>query len=369
MQIECDVLVVGAGPAGLATAVLLSKKGFTSAVIEKGKSVGLHNIKYDITEGNIISDILEKLEIKPDKISEKSEWISPNHSFILESDIKDFYFKRGSEKDSLENKLVEKIDKDITKIFLNSKINSYSLDKNGDVAKVEVISPDGKKEFLPKYIVVADGSNSELRKKLKIKTKIFATFRGLGILAESKEDDIIPYAKIYFNKDLAPGGYIYTGSVGKDVFSCVVIDDFFSDVPLKRNLDTFFTEKFGDNLLIKGYFDGIGLSGVQDIISGNVMFIGGAALFHDPFLGYGLNYAIESAVVAVRAIEKEEEEIYIEYGKNLQKKFEEMKFAREIWRKADNNFFDELIITLDGKNSYQYINAEIKTISKLLGIT
>ncbi|MCD6467777.1 MAG: FAD-dependent monooxygenase, partial [Thermoplasmata archaeon] len=65
MQIECDVLVVGAGPAGLATAVLLSKKGFTSAVIEKGKSVGLHNIKYDITEGNIISGILKKLGIKP----------------------------------------------------------------------------------------------------------------------------------------------------------------------------------------------------------------------------------------------------------------------------------------------------------------
>jgi len=40
MAIECDVLVVGAGPAGLATAITTSKAGLKTIIIEKSSEIG-----------------------------------------------------------------------------------------------------------------------------------------------------------------------------------------------------------------------------------------------------------------------------------------------------------------------------------------
>ena len=40
MQIECDVLVVGAGPAGLATAITTSRAGLSTIIAEKSTEIG-----------------------------------------------------------------------------------------------------------------------------------------------------------------------------------------------------------------------------------------------------------------------------------------------------------------------------------------
>jgi flavin-dependent dehydrogenase len=65
MAIECDVLVVGAGPAGLSTALLLSKHDFNPVVVEKNNHGGPGHPKYDITEGNRLYEILDELGIQP----------------------------------------------------------------------------------------------------------------------------------------------------------------------------------------------------------------------------------------------------------------------------------------------------------------
>ena len=53
MTIECDVLVVGGGPAGLSAALTLVKKGDSSVnVLEKNISCGSTRPRYDITEEN-----------------------------------------------------------------------------------------------------------------------------------------------------------------------------------------------------------------------------------------------------------------------------------------------------------------------------
>ena len=103
MSIKCDVLVIGGGPAGLSAALILPNKGFSTIVLEKNKTCGPKHPKYDITEGNRIREILDEIGIEPNKISSRSEWLSPNHNFVLDSKIEDFYFKRGADDDSLEN--------------------------------------------------------------------------------------------------------------------------------------------------------------------------------------------------------------------------------------------------------------------------
>jgi len=201
MSITCDVLVIGGGPAGLATALLLSKKGFSTVVLEKGKTGGPKHTKYDITEGNRIREILEELGVKPNKISSISEWISPNHNFILDSEIEDFYFKRGPEGGSLENMLMGKLNDDNVKIFFKSKVDS--IEREGkEIVSLEIEADAERLKIKPRYVIVADGPESEFTKRLNIKARTLATFNGFGVLLKSNEIDSIPHAKIYFDKDI-----------------------------------------------------------------------------------------------------------------------------------------------------------------------
>lgn len=349
MKLTCDVLIVGAGPAGLSAASILSKNGFTTVVLERNKTVGNQQTSYDITEGSRIQKILNEMGIKPLKKSPVSEWFSPNHNFILDSKIDDYYFKRGTEKDSIENILLKKLSKNYTKILFESHINTLELKKK-QVTEVTVKTADKKINIKPKYIIGADGAQSDLRSKLRIEIKTYATFRGSGLVVESKEQDQIPHAKIYFDEQYAPGGYIYSGSIDNKSFFCVVIDDIFSEkIKLRENLQRFLKEKINGKIIAKNYFDGIGISGIHKNYFKNVFFVGGSALFYDPFLGYGLNYAIESAYVASQTIISNKLQMYKKYVKVTQQEIKKMYKIRQIWRKMDNAFFDRLLLALNGK--------------------
>jgi flavin-dependent dehydrogenase len=363
MPIKCDVLIIGAGPAGLFAALILSNKGFSTIVIEKNENGVSNYSKYDITEGTQICEILNKYEVKPKKKSLISEWVAQNYSYILHSKIEDFYFKRGSEKDSLENLLFEKLNENFASVYFKSKVDSIKL-KDKEVSEVNIDRYNKKIKIKPKYVIVADGPNSDFRKKMDLKTNIFAKFNGFGILIELDKNDIIPHAKIYFNQKIAPGGYIYSGSVGKEAFFCIFTDDLFNNKNLlKQHLKNFVKKNIKEDFTVKNYFDGTGKSGIQEVIISNVLFIGGAALFYEPFLGYGLNYAIESAYFAANSIEKNDFDIYSKYAEKVQQNFKDMFFAREIWRQADNNFFKKLIKSFNGE--FNTNDNNINKISKL----
>jgi len=358
---KCDVLVIGGGPAGLSSALMLSNKGFSTFILEKCKTVGPEHTKYDITEGHKIRKILDEIGIQPQKISSISEWFSPNYSYMLDSRIEDFYFKRGPRKDSLENILLKKLHEKNVDVFFESDINSIECKKK----KICAVTTNTVHETItikPKYVIGADGPESELRKRLKTETKIFVKFNGFGVVVETKKENAIPFAKIFFDEKLAPGGYVYSGSVGKEVFFCVVIDNIFSKkISFQENLEKILEKSMNIDFKIKNYFSGIGTSGISKSRIENVLFVGGAALFYDPFLGYGLNYAIESASVATQAITKNKIELYTIYTKKIQKEFRRLYFARETWRNANNKFFDRLIQTFNGK-----INRRDKKINKII---
>ena len=93
----------------------------------------------------------------------------------------------------------------------------------------------------------------------------------------------------------------------------------------------------------------------------NTFFIGSSALLNDPFLGYGLNYAIQSAYYASKAIISQKQSIYQNYLKQVQKEFSNLLDLRKIWRKARNPFFDELLQVLNGEKE-----ADKKDIQKIL---
>jgi len=54
-------------------------------------------------------------------------------------------------------------------------------------------------------------------------------------------------------------------------------------------------------------------------------------------------------------------EIYREYANKIQREIKDLFFAREIWRKADNDFFDRLIKAFNGE-----YNRSDEKINKIL---
>jgi flavin-dependent dehydrogenase len=363
MILTCDALVTGAGPAGLTAATLLSKNGFSVIVIEKNKIPGPLQTSYDITEGAKIRHILQEMRIKPLKISPVSEWFSPNYRFVLDSKIEDYYFKRGPEQDSIEAILLKKLEKKNASVFFETHISALEKRKT-DVTEVTIQTPKEKNTIQPKYILSADGTESHLRNKLNIDTTIYATFRGIGAVITTRKQNEIPHARIYFDADLAPGGYVYSGSVKDETFYCLVIDDMFSKkIHVRKNLKKILEKRIQKEMVIKNYFSGIGATGILHNHFKNVLFVGGAALLHDPFLGYGLNYAIESGFTAAQAITQNNIALYEKYLKETQQDIKEMYKIRQIWRNADNTFFDKLLLAFN--NRYDRNDIQINQIIDL----
>lgn len=357
MERNCDVLIVGGGPAGLTAASFLSRAGLKTIILEKQCKLGNINKKLDITEGNRIEKILHELNIEPNKISSRSEWKSKNETYVLDSEIKDYYFTRGNGKESIEHKLLETVRKDKVKFLFNSEIKEIEMN-GSDISTV--YSNDF--QIKPKHIILATGKPWTIEEKLGIKSKIFTKFSGLGMVFNSKPEEI-KQTKVFFDYGIAPGGYIYSGTVDHETYVCIVIDNIFSkNINLKKNLQKFVKRNYGD-VKINNYFSGFGKSGIMDTQIGNTFFVGGSALFHDPFLGYGLNYAIESGYFASKALLNKDNSIYSSYCQRIQSEIKNLLFAREFWRKADNDFFEHFIKNLNGDERSQN-----KEFSRLLSI-
>lgn len=360
MTVDCDVLIVGGGPAGLTAAKILSDNEYEVVITEKGEKIGNSNLKLDITEGDRIQKILKQIKIKANKTSNRSEWISKHHKFVFDSQIQDLYFIRGNSPDSIENSLYTQLsnNNDYVSFLFNSELDSIKKKEDN----IEYVVSNGK-TIRPRHIIISEGKSSFIEQELDIKSESLASFVGLGAVVCNNEDDLIPHTQIYFDERVAPGGYIYCGSIEYNSFFCVVIDSLFQKkVDLKKNLFEFIKLKY-DSYDIKNYFRGYGTSGVKETVKGNVSFVGGSAFYHDPFLGYGLNFAIESAYYAAHSIINENVDMYMKYSKNIQNEIKNLFFARKIWRKADNIYFDKLITVLNGREETE--DSEINRIVEL----
>ena len=264
---------------------------------------------------------------------------------MMESEVEDFYFLRGNKTGSIENFLTRNLEASGVKILSKVEIKRIKMmDKK--IEKIQVSYNGTNTEIKPSFVVASDGTFSLLREKLNVKKKILARFKGVGILMEAKGENAIPNSRVYFDSNIAPGGYIYVGSVKRDVFFCLVVDyDLIKEKKnrLVSNLELFLDceyKKLLDRWKFKNYFGGVGISGTLEVIHGNIVLTGGAALLHDPLLGYGLNYAIQSGYYAGLGICNGDLGIYDNFVKQISEDFKEKYFLRDALKKKGNGSLD-----------------------------
>ena len=323
--VNFDVIIVGAGPSGIITALQLARKNFSVALIEKEKSPRdkicgdalsldvinqLHTIDADLAMR--FKQFANKIETNGVKI------VAPNHqSFDIpftykgkkrvayvckRIDFDNFLFKELASFSNIqvfENSLIDKID-------VLSTCVAVSL-SNSEKEKIQLSA---------KIIIGADGAHSFVAKTLSAnKINKLHYSAGLRVYYENvigfNEGNFI---ELHFLKEILPG-YLWIfplpnnqANVGIGMLSKYVSKN---KVNLKKVLDEVlnnhpnFKHRFKEATAletIKGF--GLPLGNSKRAISGNrFLLVGDAAGLIDPFSGEGVGNAIRSGRVAAMHIE------------------------------------------------------------------
>jgi len=366
-EILCDVLVVGAGPAGGVCAAKLAKKGFKVICIDAGKFPGsVHSEKIDITENKGIDKIISELKLAVLAKTNKSIWYSPNDKFTFVSSVHDLFFLRGKSKKSLDYSLMKAMRKNKVTLLFSTKI--YKLNKTNQIINSVVVESKEKIFTIkPKIVVSATGSDNYFVDMLGVSESNKTHILGFGALVSGlrMEDKT---TSIFFDANYAPGGYFFIGKVSKSFgMSMLVVNK----ALIKRPIKELYTEFIKENQELYGIMLGsktIKQNGGERTISktsarviGNVAFIGDAARTMSPVFAYGVNPAMRSGGMLADEISKNgaNENALEVYSKRMDKELGTenniIKF-RKAYDKLTNADYNFLVETANYLHSKQHLD-------------
>ena len=315
-----DVLILGAGPSGIAAAIVLADSGLSIGIIEKSgfpreKTCG-DGLTLDIV--NQLKIIAPELYEEFLKLPFKTEvhetlMFSPKNKCITipsyyAGKATPFYTCRRSDFDNFLYQYALRF-KNI-EFILNSKAQEVFQKSNSIALHTDDMHYEGK------ILIFADGANSmstslpgRNRKPGKDLTLGIRTYyKGVNPLSERNP------IEIYYMKDILPG-YLWIFPMGNGLanvgmgVSLAVIQK--KEINIKEKFDELLESDIFKNRFknaqrlepVKGHI--LPMSGKKENISGNRFVVtGDAAALVDPFSGEGVGNAIRSGRVAAEHIKK-----------------------------------------------------------------
>jgi digeranylgeranylglycerophospholipid reductase len=333
VEIMYDVIISGAGPAGSQCAEVISKAGYEVALIEKDiiwrKPCG------GAVHSSVVDLYPELKKLDKSKIVGVAMHSADNHK--LE-------FKGASAEYSI---IMDRLELDT--IMRNTAIDAgVSLfDKNVSIdfllkeqQKIGVLTntPDGKKEYYGKIIIIADGMSSKLAVKSGVRTKWARDELAIGKCAIMEGNTNLNEECVYVYFQPFQGyGWIFP--LNKNRFNIGVFT--FGEDNRKYNINKLF-KKFWSNPSVKQYLPdsnyksiwsgaySFPAEGVLDksLFTDNVMLIGDAGGFVSPISGEGIQTAVTSGRIAGEtAVEALQDE---DYSKKSLKNIECIKKSKKL---------------------------------------
>lgn len=277
-----DVIIIGAGPAGIAAAKTLKKAGINFCIIEKNKfpreklcggglthkSINLINY-LNISIENINTKKCKEVRIVSNKISKKTKL----YNEIIMVDRKEFDY--NNVKQTTKNNLFEKEN------VINIKEHILITDKN---------------EYEFKYIIFADGVNGYSRKMI--------TNRKFGFCVEYNSDSIFDETIFDFSAIKDGYGWIFP----KNDHTTIGVGKFVNKNDEYLNYLYIFAKKYNlkiDKAKIRGYHIPLYSKKVfkNSVIDDKFILVGDAASLVDRVSGEGIYYDLLSGIKAAESIE------------------------------------------------------------------
>ena len=275
MALAEPVDIVGAGPAGLAAAITLARRGINARVYERNAGVGcrFHGDFQAIENWTLEKDALEELAdigIEPtfdrSVVREGVFFDAAGRVRRVKSDGPAFYLvRRGPEPGSLDR----------------------ALERQALAAGVEIRYATPCEDLASSAIVASGPCRSDAV--------------DVGYVFETDQEDGVYGA---FAERLAPGGYAYLlVSRGRGTIAACLFAEFSrANACLERTVE-FFRQKVGLRMLGARRFGGNGNARwPRGARRGEVLYAGEAAGFQDALWGFGIRSAIVSGHLAARAL-------------------------------------------------------------------
>jgi digeranylgeranylglycerophospholipid reductase len=326
-RIDCDVLVIGAGPAGAIAAKYAAEQGANVLIVDKKSEIGL---PVRCGEG-LPMHVLEDYGFKGKgawvaNVAKFMKLVSPKgKEVVVEPHIPPAILNR----DVFEKELVRRAEKKGAKLMLRTMALEATTGK-GRIKSVTLKPDDGGKDGLqsvrPKVVIAADGVESRVGRWIGIRTrsalKDTATCAQYVVEHESIDKDTLEF---WLGGDYARIGYAWvfpkgkwTANVGigmlpeKDLGPVEVTDNF-----IKLRADGAKKSNFTVGCIPLGL-------PVEESVKGNVMLAGDAARMVNGLTGAGVANALISGQIAGKVAGK------VATGK---KELEHLKEYDPKWRK------------------------------------
>ncbi|HEX58897.1 MAG TPA: NAD(P)/FAD-dependent oxidoreductase [Methanomicrobia archaeon] len=304
---ECDVLVVGAGPAGAVAALYCSKNGLDTVLVEKNREVGLHagrRLDSSPDTNFELSKIVKELKLRTEHYVRTSKWfhLPSARFFVLNSEAGEYYFKRGYDENSFERSTVASALDHGCKLLLNTEVKQVRHDDGKDCKVLLQLRRGGETEkaqiIKPKVIIAADGCHSSLHKHLNLKKRVYRVGRIFGVTGEGFSDD--GSSEVYFDANAIPGGYFYILTAKSGLSTAAIVMP--GEIDPKKRFYAFVSKNMHDRIrhVENEFSGGAVIFKLNRLRRGNVLFVGDAAGLIDPLLGYGMAPAIISSYLAAR---------------------------------------------------------------------
>lgn len=304
IEIEVDVLVVGAGPAGSMAAKYASQDGCDVLLIDKKAEIGTPK---RCAEG-IVTTTLDEVGIIPDK-----RWITRNIDGIKLIAPNDTIFELDTKKNKLpykgyilERKVFDKhLTMDAIRNGTNVMLRTQAVSSQRIDDKVVTIAKTMTDEIriTSKIIIAADGPESRVGKWLGLNSKL-----PISDMASCIQYEVVNITDANMNQihiyigSRAPGGYIWIFPKGDDIANVGlgVLKTHASETA-KTYLDDFISSNNHtvNAQAVEMNIGGDPLGGINDErYADNIMMVGDAAGFVDPLTGDGIRGALVSGMYA-----------------------------------------------------------------------
>lgn len=299
-----DVIIVGAGPAGLSAARIISKKGFRVVVFERERHLGVKLCGEAVSKktlDEVFSTLPEGITVQ--KIKRAAVYAPNGNKVILE--------EWGGAGYVLNKKmflqcLAEKAVEAGTDILMNQKVVDLKRKDGLGIAKTR------GGEWSSNLILGADGFTSIVSQKFglekKRKRELISCLQYVMVNCNLNNTQTL---RFYLGRSVAPLGYVWVFPKG-DKKANVGIG--VRGTPAKPYLDKFIREH--PDIFSKAQIIGIEaapvtISGLLDkIVDDNVMLIGEAAGQVIPLTGGGIHASMEggrtAGETAIKALERED---------------------------------------------------------------